>query len=210
MLLLLLLRKTLALLSKLLVLLLVLLLWWWCSTVPALLIVLLEGALIEDGALDLRGQRLGVDQVNRLTRMRWLRLLLLRQACPVRLRWHLRRTNLLARVLPVGGLLSMSEWEVWHLLRVDGCLSCVILMMGVVWLWSLCIYVVERRVQRLSILLLLQLLLLVMLLLILLRGLGSAIAPWLQNGQQGTTLVRLRHLVRLKALGSRLNLEKTL
>jgi hypothetical protein len=54
-LLLLLLRRTLALLSKLLMLLLVLLLWWRCSTVPTLLIILLEGALVEDGALNLRG-----------------------------------------------------------------------------------------------------------------------------------------------------------
>jgi hypothetical protein len=138
---------------------------------------------------------LRVDKVDWLTRMRWLRLVLLWQACPVRLRWHLRRTNLLARVLPVGGLLSMTEWEVWHLLRVHRCLSRVGLMMGVAWLWRLCIDVVKRRVQSLTILLLLQLLLLMMLLLILMRGLCSAIAPWLQDGQQGTTLVRLRHLV---------------
>lgn len=54
-LLLLLLRKTLALLSKLLMLLLLLLLRWRGSTVSMLLVVLLEGALVEDGALDLRG-----------------------------------------------------------------------------------------------------------------------------------------------------------
>lgn len=151
-----------------------------------------------------------MDKVDWLARMRWLRLVLLWQACPERLWWHLRRTNLLARVLPVGGLLSMTEWEVWHLLRVYGCLSGVGLMMGVAWLWSLCVNVIKRRMQRLSILLMLQLLLLMMLLLILMRGLCSAIAPWLQNGQQGTTLVRLRHLVGLKPLHSRLDLEKTL
>lgn len=85
---------------------------------------------------------------------------------------------MLIRVLPRGGLLSVSKREAGrHLLRVHRCSCHVSMVMGIVRQRRLSKDVFKRRVWTMSLLLVLLLLLL----LILLRVLRGTVAPWLQN-----------------------------
>jgi hypothetical protein len=194
----LLLGRMLGVLSKLLLLLLRLLLLLDCRgcAVTALLAALLEGALIEDGALDLRRQRLWVNEIDRLTGIRGLlRLLMLRQERPCWLRRHLRRTSLLIWVLPGSRLLSMAERKAgWHLLWVHGCLPRVVVVVRVAWLRRLSEDMIERRMRDMTLLLLLLLMLVLLVILVLLLVLCGTVAPGLKDRQKCTALVGLRYL----------------